>query len=422
MNFCLDMNMPNILGLRSGMRKFIKHFLFCFFAMVLPLFSASADSDTNQGKGKREPTEILVKFKKGYGKAHVPELADGEETGNIPQIGFKRIRVKNPRTLAKILKNNQNIEYVEPDEEMEFFITPNDPNWKTQSAALGVINAPAGWDISTGAGSPIVAVIDSGVIANHPDLPPLLPGYASVVGLSSNNDTTGHGTGVAGAIGMIGNNRIGGAGINWNAKIMHVKIDDASGSLLMSNGAKGIIWAADNGAKVINCSWGTSVDGSTLRSAIDYAYGKGVAIFAATGNDGGNSIAYPARYPNVMAVGGTSSDGKTRASGSQYGPGMGVVSINSYHTTSQSGGYSSQTGTSFAAPQAAGLASLVFALKPNAKPDQVYDFIQRGAKPIGGGYNEQTGHGLIDIGKTLELVKNEKTRLCPCSCKDQKPI
>ncbi|MCL2748792.1 MAG: S8 family serine peptidase [Alphaproteobacteria bacterium] len=401
------------------MKKFIKYFLIYFASMVLPLSAMSADHGHGSGRERREPTEILVKFKKNVDKSQVPELAEGEEISSIPQLGVKRIRVKNPRMLAKMLENNKNIEYIEPDEEMEFFLVPNDTNWKTQSSALNTINAPAGWDISTGANGPIVAVIDSGVIANHPDLPPLLPGYASVSGLSPNTDTTGHGTGVAGSIGMIGNNKIGGAGINWNAKIMPVKIDDAGGTLLMSNAAKGITWAADNGAKVMNCSWGTSVDGATLKNAINYAYDKGAAIFAATGNDGSGSIAYPARYSNVMAVGGTNSDGKTRASGSQYGPGMGVVSINSYHTTSTAGGYSSMSGTSFSSPQVAGLASLIFAMKPKAKPDQVYDFIQRGAKTIGGGYNEQTGYGLIDIGKTLGLVRDETPRLCPCSCTDQ---
>ena len=421
------MNVLNILGLCSedGMKKFKKSFLIYFLVLaILPLFSALANPDTNQGKGKREPrepTEILVKFKKGYGKGHVPELAEGEETGSIPQIEVKKIKVKNPRALAKLLKNNKNIEYIEPDEEMEFFLIPDDPNYKTyQSSTLNIINAPAGWDISTGTGGPIIAVIDSGVTAGHPDLPPLLPGYSAVPGLSPNEDKLGHGTGVAGTIGMIGNNKIGGTGINWSARILPVKIDDANGAITVSNGAKGLTWAADNGAKVINCSWGIATNSTTLKNAVDYAYGKGAAVFAATGNEGIDSVSYPAQYSNVMAVGGTTDDGKTRASSSQYGPGMNVVSINSYYTTTAvSGGYLKKSGTSFASPQVAGLASLIFAIKPNATPNQVYDFIQRGAKPLGGGYNEQTGHGIIDIGKTLELVRSNTPRLCRCPCKGE---
>ncbi|MCL1902428.1 MAG: S8 family serine peptidase [Alphaproteobacteria bacterium] len=399
------------------MKKFLKFFLICFF----PLFAASAEPEIHRhgsGRVKREPTEVLVRFKKNVNRHNVPELVDGEDAGEISQIGVKRIRVKNPRALARMLKNNPNIEYIEPDEEMEFFAVPNDPNWNSQSSVLNAINAPAGWDISTGANGPIIAGVDSGVVLGHNDLPQLLPGFSAVPELSPNSDTVGHGTGVAGTIGMTGNNRVGGVGINWNAKIMPVKIDDASGSITVSNGAKGIIWAADNGAGVISCSWGHLLDLATLRNAVNYAYDKNVAIFAATGNDGSNTIAYPARYPNVMAVGG-SSNGTTRVASSQYGPGMGVVSMNSYHTTTRTGGYSTMTGTSFSTPQVAGLAALILSMKPNAKPAQVYDFIQRGAKPLGGGYNEQTGYGLIDIGKTLKLVRDDAPKMCRCACKGE---
>ncbi|MCL2748530.1 MAG: S8 family serine peptidase [Alphaproteobacteria bacterium] len=377
---------------------------FLFFATI---GIAVADPDTNQGKGlalgNQEPTEILVKFVQNVGKGQVPELSDATEVGSIPQIGVKILKVKNPKAIAKLLEHNKHVVYAEPNFIMHFNIIPNDPQWKSQSAALNIINAPAGWDITTGVGSPIIAIVDSGVASGHTDLPLLLPGYAAVSGLSPNNDKVGHGTGVAGTAGMIGNNGIGGAGINWNAQILPVKIDDANGTITVANVAKGVIWASDNNAKVMNLSLGTTSDSVTLKNSIDYAYNKGVAIFAATGNDGKNSIDWPARYPNVIAVGSTG-NGTTRYSSSNYGPGMDVVAISSYYTTTAAGGWLNMAGTSFASPQAAGLASLVFAVWPSATPAQVYDVIRDGATTLGGGYNQETGYGLINMSATLTLA------------------
>ncbi|MCL1982008.1 MAG: DUF5011 domain-containing protein [Clostridiales bacterium] len=310
---------------------------------------------------------------------------------------------KNPNAILNKYKNSKFIAYAEPNFKGAFSATPNDPNYTTLKALLTAINAQNGWDIVKNGGPP-VAVVDSGVY-QHPDLPKLLPGYSAVAGLSPNNDTVGHGTGVAGTLGAIGNNGIGTVGMNWGANIMPVKVDDASGTLSVANIAKGIMWAADNGAKIINLSLGTSSDSVTLKNAVDYAYNKGCALFAATGNDGVSTISYPARYSNVMAVGATS-NGTSRASISSYGTGMGVVAISSYTTTTAQGGYAGMGGTSFAAPQVSGLASLVLALNPGLTNEQVYSYIQQGAKPLGGGYNNETGYGVIDLGKTLALVRD----------------
>ena len=356
--------------------------------------------------------EIIIKFKdisqfpgkeQQYNNEISKVLKDGltaiaDKTFLVKSEDF----VKNPNATLNKYKNSEFIDYVEPNYITTAFYTPNDPNFKNQSLALSFIGAQAGWDIIKG-GGPIVAVVDSGVVTGHPDLPPLLSGYAAVAGLSANNDKLGHGTGVAGTIGAIGDNGVGGAGLNWSAKILPVKVDDASGVMSVANVAKGVNWAADNGAKIMNLSLGTASDSVTLKNAIDYAYNKGCALFAATGNESASAICYPARYANVMAVGATG-NGTTRLASSNYGPGMGVVAISSYNTTTAAGGYSSMAGTSFATPQVAGLASLLLALKPGLGPDQVYSLIQQGAKPLGGGYNNETGYGLIDVGKTLQLA------------------
>ena len=280
---------------------------------------------------------------------------------------------------------------------------PNDLGYNNLSVILTLIDAPKGWAIAR-SGGPIVAIIDSGVISNHPDLPVLLPGYSAVSTLSPNEDKRNHGTGVAGTVGALGNNGIGGVGINWNAKILPVKADASSGTFSAANINKCIRWAVDNGAKIINLSLGTSGNDFTIKAAIDYAYNKGAAIFAASGNESRNSINFPAGYSNVMAVGATF-NGTSRADTSNYGPGLDVVAIVPYYTTTAEGEYASRLGTSFASPQVAGLASLIWAINPNLTNEQVYKIIRDGAKPLGGGYNEETGYGLINIYNSLLLAK-----------------
>ena len=356
--------------------------------------------------------EIIIKFKEpwqvpGKEKQLQHEIDKVEKVGFIEELGVYVISVddldKNPNAVLNRFKNNKYIEYVEPNYVIECEFIPNDERYSSQSNAANIINAPIGWDIIKGDSGTMIAVIDTGV-ANHPDLPPLVDGYSVQTAYSPNNDAYGHGTKVAGVIGAIGNNGIGTAGINWNASIIPIKMDNGNGSFTAANMAKAIIWAADNGARIISISAGTTADGVTLRNAINYAYGKGCAIFAATGNEGKSLISYPARYQNVFGVGSTS-DGSSRAALSNYGDGLDVVASDIYYSTTTAGSYSAAGGTSIATPQVAGLASLVWAVNPNLTNDEVYELIRQGAKTLGDGVNEETGYGVIDMGKTLELAQ-----------------
>jgi len=370
-----------------------------------------------QLQGEYVIDEIIVKFKApeqvpGREKQLQREINKVQRIGIVDDsLGVYVIKAdefqRDPNAVLNRLKNNKYIEYAEPNYVFKNDLTPNDPNFMSQIMTLSMINALKGWDILTGASAPIVAVIDTGV-AHHPDLPPLLPGYSVVAGLSPNNDSHGHGTTVAGTIGMIGNNKIGGAGINWNASIMPVKVDTATNSLTAANIAKGIIWAADNGANVISMSVGSSSHSITMQNAVDHAYNKGCVIVASAGNDGKNAVAYPARYPNVLGVGATS-NGSARAAWSNYGEGINVVSSGGYHSTSATGGYIGASGTSYSSPMVSALASLVWALNPGLTNDQVCRMIEANCKMIGDGFNEQTGFGMIDIEKTLLAAQSSAT-------------
>ena len=374
--------------------------------------SYDAENTAQLDNAKYVLDEIIIKFKEpsqvpGKEKQLQHEIEKVEKVGFVENLGVYVVKIddldKNPNAVLNRFKNNKYIEYVEPNYIAEFDYTPDDPSYRLyQSPVTNILNAPAGWDIVQD-GGPIIAVIDSGVV-QHSDLPQLLGGYSAVNNLSTENDKLGHGTSVAGVIGMLGDNGVGGAGFNWNASIMPVKVDDAGGTITVANLVKGIIWAADNGAKIMNLSLGTTSDSVTLKNAIDYAFNKGCAIFAATGNAGRNSVDYPSAYANVMAIGSTT-NGTSRANSSNYGSGINVIAFGSYYSTTASNSYGNVTGTSFATPQAAALASLIWALNPDLTNNEVYSYIQQGAKPFGGGYNNETGYGLIDIGKTLELVQ-----------------
>ncbi|MDR0491778.1 MAG: S8 family serine peptidase, partial [Oscillospiraceae bacterium] len=273
--------------------KKILGFLLAAVVMVaaLPLlFSASAAGSDVDGEYVLD--EIIIKFlpresfpgeEKQYDDEVAKVLKDGldlisENEYLVKSEDFK----KNPNATLNRYKNSSFIEYVQPNYIAHFDFTPNDPNYKSQATVLTVLGAQAGWDIING-GGPIIAVIDSG-IAVHPDLPAPVSSYSAVASLAANSDKLGHGTTVAGTVGMVGNNGIGGAGINWDAQIMNVKVDDSSGTLTVANISKGIVWATDNGARILNLSLGTVSDSATLKNAIDYAFNRGCAIFAATGN------------------------------------------------------------------------------------------------------------------------------------------
>src|SRR4051794_271767 len=175
---------------------------------------------------------------------------------------------------------------------------------------LATMNVPAAWQQSTGSGV-TVAVLDTGVDAAHPDLAgQVLPGIDLVTGTSGvSSDPHGHGTHVAGTIAAAAGNGVGVAGIAPGARVLPVRVMDATGTGTMSTVATGITWAADHGARVINMSLGATVQVAAVTNAVAYARSKGVVVVAAAGNDraDGSPALYPAADPGVVAVAATDS-------------------------------------------------------------------------------------------------------------------
>jgi subtilisin family serine protease len=281
------------------------------------------------------------------------------EVAEFPALrGSKDARAA--EVIVNALKRNPNVEYIEPNYIYSLSFTPNDPNQSSQYA-WGKIQAYSAWDVTQGNSSTVVAVVDTGVQRNHPDLDAkMVAGYDYVQNDTSPDDGHGHGTHVAGTSAAETNNSTGGAGTCPNCSVMPVRVLDNNGSGTLANVANGINFAANNGAKVINLSLGGS-GSTTLQSAVDNAWNKGSFLACAAGNSNTSSTtnAYPAAYPNCYAIASTTST-DARSSFSNYGSWVEVAAPGSdIYSTWINSGYNTISGTSMATPHVAGLAGLL---------------------------------------------------------------
>ena len=260
------------------------------------------------------------------------------------------------------------------------------------------VNAAGAWDTTMGEGVK-VAIVDTGIDFNHPDLAAhYAGGYNAVSTGTLPMDDHGHGTHVAGTIGAIRDVK-GVAGVAPNAKLYAVKVLDANGSGSYSNVVDGIQWAADNGIKVINMSLGGSSGTPALASVMTAANKAGVTIICAAGNDSG-PVNYPAKYPEAVAISASDSADKI-ASFSSRGAEIAFIApgVNVY-SSYKGGGYKTMSGTSMACPHAAGLAALAVAAGADT-PAKVRAALKKAATPLGLKPGEE-GAGMIDAAKLVK--------------------
>lgn len=231
---------------------------------------------------------------------------------------------------------------------------------------MSTIGASAAWATSRGAGT-VVAVVDSGVDADHPDLAgAVLPGINTRANRgdtsSPGRDVNGHGTHVAGVIAARADNGEGGSGVAPEASILPIKVLDKYGGGWVSDVTEGIIWAVDHGAHVINLSLGGD-DSNLIRSAVEYALASGTVVVAAAGNEATDTPSYPAALDGVLSVAAIGSDGKP-AGYSNYGSTIDLQAPGDQILSSVPGGYGAMSGTSMAAPFVSGAAALVRSVQP----------------------------------------------------------
>ncbi|MCC3372822.1 S8 family peptidase [Cohnella sp. REN36] len=278
-------------------------------------------------------------------------------------------------------------------------LIPNDTLYSKYQWNLPEIATEQGWRFTKGNRDIVVAVVDTGVQLDHPDLKGRLVNGTNIVDPSAPpEDDVGHGTHVAGIIAAEVNNHEGVAGMTWYTKIMPVKALDSTGAGTTYSVAEGIIWAADHGAQVINLSLGNYAQAQFLHDAIKYAYDKGVVVVAASGNDNTDRPGYPAAYPEVIAVGATDPD-ERRASYSNYGDYIDVTAPGTQIASTYPGSrYAALSGTSMASPHVSALVSLIRAANPQMSNADVVDVMRKTAKDLGAaGKDNDFGYGQIDV-------------------------
>jgi subtilisin family serine protease len=289
---------------------------------------------------------------------------------------------------------------------------PNDPHYSHQWH-YDWMRLPQAWNVTTGDRSIRIAVLDTGVDPNHEDLRANLDleyAYDFVLGSSTMYDTDGHGTHVAGTIGAVTNNALGVAGVMWDVEILPLKVLDDSGEGSNYHLAWGVLYAAGleddlpynpRPVDVINMSLGGSHN-DLIEAAVQRVLQAGVAIVAATGNDG-LSVLYPAAYEGVIGVGAVEvgRDGNpTKASYSNYGDGIDVVAPGGsweYAVISTVPGseYEAWAGTSMATPHVSGLVGLMLA---NDIPShEIVDTLHRTSMPLtDADFDPYYGYGLVN--------------------------
>jgi len=403
------------------------------------------------------PGEILVKFKPGTGKSQkdnaikdvIDENTISEDVVKDFKIvpGLRKISSNLDTQMAiSILGKNPNVEYAEPDYILTADIVPNDTSFNTlwglndvgDSSPDNDINGPEAWDIFTGAPNQVIAIIDSGVDYNHPDLndnmwvnPGEIPGDGidndgngyidDIHGYDFYNndpnpfDDNSHGTHVAGTVCAEGNNNLGVVGVNWQCKIMALKFLGSGGSGTTAGAILAIQYADDMGVKISNNSWGGGGSSQALSDAIqNAALNNGHIFVAAAGNNNNNTDNiphYPSSYnlDNIISVASTTDSGD-KSSFSNYG--VNTVDLgapgSSINSTSPGGGYSIKSGTSMATPHVAGVVALVYGymsqINPNINYQAVIQTIYNNVRPLSSMNGITVTGGIVDAYSSLASI------------------
>ena len=373
---------------------------------LLPIGGSTAFAAPEFAEGR-----ILVKSAAGLSEAKLDKIL--KKAGGAAKRTLRGLNVhvvETPkgaeRALANALAHNPNIAFAQVDYKYAAAAVVNDPYYG-QQWHLPLMHAPEAWNYSDGTGV-TVAVLDTGVYANHPDLSgKVLTGLNTVWNNTDTSDFYGHGTLVSGVIAAYANNLTGGASTAPGTKILPIRITN-DGFAYSSDMAEGITWAVDHGARVANISFSGAAGDAIVASAASYMMSKGGVVVVAAANDG-TDLKY-SNSPYLFVAGATTSTDAI-ADYSNYGAYVDISAPgHNIYTTNSSGGYSMAYGTSFATPNVAAVAALVMAANPSLTPTDVLAVISNTALDLGDpGWDPYFGHGRVDALAAVELAANAST-------------
>ncbi|WP_051217268.1 S8 family peptidase [Paenibacillus assamensis] len=378
---------------------------------------------SSRSKHANEEAGWIVKWKSGSS----PDPAVMSSSSVLSVQETMNISVMKPaegvelKQWMKLLHASPDVQYVEPNQQVQTLAVHAEPNdqYYNRQYYLKQTGVDQAWNYlhsenkAMNSSNLTVALIDTGVDLEHPDLKPNLTKGINLLHDGLPKDDNGHGTSVAGVIAAVGNNFKGIAGVSWNTKVMPIKALDSRGYGDEDKLGAGILYAVDNGAKIVVMSVGLYRYSKYMQDIVDYAEQKGVLLIAATGNDAMKleeraAVKYPAAYPTVLAVGGVTPLNRVEAR-SNRGPEVDIVAPWHVYTTALGGGTREQEGTSMAAPQVAGVAALLWNKHPDLKPYQIRDHLRMTAEDIeDAGWDPSSGYGLLRAERVVqEPIKRE---------------
>ena len=387
----------------------------------------------------------------------LPIFSPATPAGQHPLLSHYYL-IRFPKTsqferLQQKFRENQMIEVTEMNRLNQFCadIAPNDPRYNEQWN-LKTMNLPSAWNIEQGKPSVVIAVVDSGIMLQHPELRNQLwqnSGEIADNGVDDDNngyiddivgwdfsdaptlqglgdwkdrdnmpdDETGHGTQVSGIIAAEANNGVGISGIAWNCKLMTLRAGFriGGGAFLQNDDiAAAIVYAADNGADVINMSLGDTVNSFLIQDAVEYAYRRGCVLVAAAGNSSEPGSYYPAALENVISV--AALDSENQLGSSNFGASIDIAAPGEeILTTDLLQSYGIKSGTSMAAAHISGVAALLISANPSCSNDQVYRWTMDSSRQLS--ITNLVGAGLVDAYSALTshngLIAEITTRISP---------
>lgn len=375
-------------------------------AALVPAQAVAAD------EAQWVPGRLLVQPRAGLSEAEFDKIIKkqgGKQVGKIEGINVRVIQLPpqaSEKAVEALLKNNKHLKFAERDMIVRPEGTAND-TYYSSAWHLPKIGATTAWDVTTG-DNVVIAVLDSGVDATHPDLAGrLIPGWNFYDNNSNTADVFGHGTLVAGSASANTNNGVGVASVAGNALIMPLRISATDGSASFSNMAKALTWAADKGAHVANISYQSVSGSATVASAAQYMKNKGGVTVVAAGNTGVEQTFAPT--DTMISVSATTSSDAV-ASWSSYGSYVDVAAPGSgIWTTKKGGGYGSANGTSFASPVTAAVIAMMRSVNPVLPPADLEKILISTAVDLGtAGFDKKFGHGRINAAAAVSAAQSAK--------------